>query len=117
VHLRLVLPEQTTAGLLRPGRFVKVAVVVGEQERLLVPASSIVYRSEITAVYVQGSSGLQLRQVRLGNVFGNKVEVLAGIAEGEKVVVDAVAAGIAAAKTNTASQGSGESAKKETGHE
>lgn len=98
VHMRLELPEMDSA--LRPGKFVKVAVVVGEQDRLLVPASSVAYRSEVTAVYVQpqGKGVPVLRQVRLGNRFGDRIEVLAGLAEGEQVAVDAVAAAIAVAK-------------------
>lgn len=98
VRLRLELPQQLTG--LRPGQFAKVAVVVGEAERLLVPAASVVHRSEVTAVYVMTSSGPQLRQVRLGNHFGDStsgenIEVLAGLAEGEQVALDPVAAGIA----------------------
>lgn len=96
VHVRLELPKQASG--LRPGQFAKVAVVTGEAERLLVPASSVAYRSEVTAVYVLTQNGWQFRQVRLGNTFGEEVEVLAGLAEGEKVAVDAVDAGIAAAK-------------------
>lgn len=95
VRLRLELPQQVVN--LRPGQFARVAVVVGEQPRLLVPVASIVHRSEVTAVYVIGTHGPQLRQVRLGNRFGEQVEVLAGLAEGEQVAVDPVAAGIAAA--------------------
>lgn len=98
VRLRLELPQQLTG--LRPGQFAKVAVVVGEAERLLVPVASVVHRSEVTAVYVMTGSGPQLRQVRLGNRFGDKasgesIEVLAGLTEGEHVAQDPVAAGIA----------------------
>lgn len=98
VHLRLELPEM--ASPLRPGKFVKVALVVGEQDRLLVPVSSVGYRSEVTAVYVQpaGKKIPVLRQVRLGNRFGDQFEVLAGLAEGEQVAVDAVAAAIVVAR-------------------
>lgn len=95
VRLRLELPQQVVN--LRPGQFARVGVVVGEQSRLLVPVASIVHRSEVTAVYVVGMHGPQLRQVRLGNRFGEQMEVLAGLAEGEPVAVDPVAAGIAAA--------------------
>ena len=95
VHIRLELPKQSTG--LRPGQFVKVAIVTGEQARLLVPVSSIMHRSEINAVYVAGKSGWQLRQVRPGNRFGDKIEILAGVSENEKVAVNAVKAGIEAA--------------------
>lgn len=112
VRLRLELPPQVVK--LRPGQFAKVAVVTGEAARLLVPAPSVVHRSEVTAVYVIGSNGPQLRQLRLGNRFGEQIEVLAGLAEGEQVALDPVAAGIAATSRNTASNATSDGA---TNHE
>lgn len=100
VHMRLPLPPQDKDRLY-PGRFVKVAVVVGQKERLLVPRSSVMYRSEVTGVYVQAGGGFTLRQVRLGNVFGDDVEVISGLREGETVAVDAVTAGIEIARARS----------------
>ena len=96
VRARLELPEQATG--LYPGQFVKVAFTVGDTERLLVPAACVVYRSEVSGVYVIGAEGPRLRQVRLGNHFDDDVEILSGVAAGEKVALDPVAAGIAAVK-------------------
>ncbi len=80
---------------LYPGMFVKVAFVIGDAERLLVPAAALVRRSEVTGVYVVGDEDrVRLRQVRVGNRFGDRVEVLAGLAEGERIALDPVAAGI-----------------------
>jgi RND family efflux transporter MFP subunit len=88
---RLELPENATD--LYPGMFVKVGFVVGEADRLLVPANALVERSEVTAVYVIDASGrTSLRQLRTGHRFDDKVEVLAGLREGERVAVDPVAA-------------------------
>ena len=95
LRLRLELPRKPTD--LHPGQFVKVAVVVGETERILIPQTSIVHRSEITAVYVIDKQQVQLRQVRLGNNFGEQVEVLSGLAVDEKIAADPVAAGMVAA--------------------
>ncbi len=97
VHMRLQLPPRDDVRLY-PGRFVKVAVVVGQKDRLLVPKTSVMYRSEVTAVYVQTGNGFILRQVRLGNTFGDNVEVISGIREGENVAIDAVTAGIEIAR-------------------
>ena len=97
VHMRLQLPPRDDARLY-PGRFVKVAVVVGQKDRLLVPKTSVMYRSEVTAVYVQTGDSFVLRQVRLGNTFGDNVEVISGIREGENVAIDAVTAGIEIAR-------------------
>jgi membrane fusion protein, multidrug efflux system len=89
--VRLELPENAAA--LYPGMFVKVAFVVGETVRLLIPAHALVERSEVTAVYVQGAEGdLALRQLRLGHRFEDKIEVLAGLEPGETIVTDPIAA-------------------------
>jgi membrane fusion protein, multidrug efflux system len=97
VHMRLQLPPRDDSRLY-PGRFVKVAVVVGQKDRLLVPKTSVMYRSEVTAVYVQAGDSFVLRQVRLGNTFGDNLEVISGIREGENVAIDAVTAGIEIAR-------------------
>ena len=61
----------------------------GQGPRVSVPLSAIVRRAEMTGVYVQGEGGTPLlRQVRLGRVDGDRVEVLTGVAPGEPVVVD-----------------------------
>ena len=92
-RVRLELPSPATG--LYPGMLVKVALAVGEAERLLLPSSALVSRSEVNAVYVTDADGrLSLRQVRPGNRFGDDVEILAGLEAGERVAVDPVQAGI-----------------------
>lgn len=90
--VRLELPDGQFG--FYPGMFVKVAFLVSEAERLLVPAAAIVRRSELTAVYVVSGDSARLRQVRLGQRFGDRVEVLSGIGPGEMIAHDPVAAGI-----------------------
>ncbi|MCG8369126.1 MAG: efflux RND transporter periplasmic adaptor subunit [Proteobacteria bacterium] len=91
-RVRVDLPDG--AATLYPGTFAKVGFVVGEAERLLVPAAAIVRRSELSAVYVVDGEAVALRQVRPGRRFGDAVEILAGVSEGERVATDPVAAGI-----------------------
>lgn len=101
VRMRLELPQAQHD--VYPGQLVKVAVQVGDRERMLVPTSSIVYRSEVAGVYVLNAeeSGKpvqpQLRQVRVGNRFADKVEVLAGLVAEETIATDPIMAGIVAA--------------------
>jgi len=72
-----------------PGMFVKTAFRVGEDRRLLVPEQAVVFRSEVTGVYVVHDDGrLELRQVRLGRHLGSRYEILAGLSEGEQVATD-----------------------------
>jgi RND family efflux transporter MFP subunit len=88
---RIDLPENATD--LYPGMFVKVAFVVGEAQRLLLPAAALVERGEVTAVYVVDDAGrTSLRQIRLGHRFAGKVEVLAGLSAGERVAADPLVA-------------------------
>jgi RND family efflux transporter MFP subunit len=79
---------------LYPGTFVKIGFVVGETERMLLPTSAVVQRSELTAVYVVGEAAVTLRQVRVGRRYGDRAEVLSGLAPGELVAADPVAAGV-----------------------
>lgn len=83
-----------------PGMFVRVHFVVGKASKLLVPASAVVRRSEVVAVYVVDDRGMvTLRQVRLGEAAGQgEIEVLAGLNPGERIALDAIKAGMALAQ-------------------
>jgi RND family efflux transporter MFP subunit len=86
-----------------PGTLVKVAFVAGETEQLLVPASAIAQRGEMSAVYAVTAQGLELRQVRLGSrTSDDRFPILAGLSASEKIAADPVAAAIA---TKAAQQG------------
>ncbi|MGD8407225.1 MAG: efflux RND transporter periplasmic adaptor subunit [Thiohalophilus sp.] len=87
-NVRVKLPKGDYG--IYPGMFVKVAFVVDETRRLVVPAEAIVHRSEMTGAYVVDDKGrLQLRQLRIGEKFEDgMVEILAGLQEGERVALD-----------------------------
>ncbi len=91
-EVRLDLPADTKG--VYPGMFAHVLFSTGSAKRLVVPASAVAHRSEVAGVYVIGDDGsIRFRQVRLGERAGSgQVEVLAGVAPGEKVAVDPVAA-------------------------
>lgn len=89
-NVRLQLPADSTG--LYPGMTVKVAFATGQAQRLLVPASALVQRGEIVGVYVLGEQGVTLRQVRTGYRYGDRVEVLAGLDDGERIASDPMAA-------------------------
>jgi RND family efflux transporter MFP subunit len=93
-QVKISLPENEKG--LYPGMFVRAHFVIGKAEKLLLPASAIVRRSEVVAVYVVDEKGmLNLRQVRVSDEGGeNEVEVLSGLNPGEKVAVDAIKAGM-----------------------
>jgi RND family efflux transporter MFP subunit len=91
-RVRVNLPDGAVT--LYPGMFIKVGFIVGETERLLVSEEAVVRRSELSAVYVVDGENVSLRQVRLGRRYGESIEVLAGLVEGETVATDPVRAGI-----------------------
>ena len=92
VELRLELPAALEG--VAPGMFARAWLPVGGGDaRLFVPAAAVVRRAELAAVYVVGADGRPLlRQVRLGPSGGEIVEVLAGLAAGERVALDPQAA-------------------------
>ncbi|MBL8311850.1 MAG: efflux RND transporter periplasmic adaptor subunit [Burkholderiales bacterium] len=89
-QVRLDLP--TDLGGVAPGMFARVWIAgknAAAAQRVTVPASAIVRRSELTSLYVlSGNNQPLLRQVRLGRSDGNNVEVLAGLNDGERVVTE-----------------------------
>lgn len=104
-RVRVALPAGT-AGLY-PGMTVKVAFAGGEAQRLLVPIGALVQRGELSGVYVVGADhSVGLRQLRLGHRFGDQVEVLAGLAAGERVARDPEAAALYLSKLHAAGNAS-----------
>jgi hypothetical protein len=70
-----------------------VAGVDRASATLSVPIQAIVRRAEMTGLYVLDPNGKPvLRQVRLGQVEGQRVQILSGLMAGELVVSDAQAA-------------------------
>jgi hypothetical protein len=73
---------------------VKAAFAIGEAQRLLIPDSALVQRSEVSGVYAVTGNQVSLRQLRLGHRFGDRVEVLAGLEAGETIAADPNAAAL-----------------------
>jgi membrane fusion protein, multidrug efflux system len=92
-----------------PGRSVRVrfvgapATAAPGAQRLVVPASAVLRRGELTAVYVVAArgegqpAGFALRAVRTGAAQGDGVEILAGLKAGDRVALDPVRAGLSGA--------------------
>jgi RND family efflux transporter MFP subunit len=97
VQVRVDLP----AGLdgIVPGMFARLWLPVGggsaglASAKLSVPLRAIVRRAEMTGLYVLDPSGRPLlRQVRLGRVDGEQVEILSGLSAGERIAIEPQAA-------------------------
>lgn len=94
VTARVYLPDGV-AGVI-PGMAVRVHFITGSGAKLTVPPAAILRRGEVTGVYVMDDKGqARLRQVRLGEAVTNgELEVLAGLAPGDRVSLEPVKAGI-----------------------
>lgn len=102
-QVRLNLPDVDTG--LYPGMWVKAGFVIGQTEALMVPADSIIQRSELRAVYVISQNQQpSLRQVRLGQKIGNKIEILSGLSAGETIALDPISASVYLAQFKAAKQ-------------
>jgi RND family efflux transporter MFP subunit len=93
-QVRVSLPANETG--VYPGMFVRAHFVVGKANKLVIPNSAVLHRSEVVAVYVVDENNkVKLRQVRVGDVAADgAIEVLAGLNPGEKVAADPVKAGM-----------------------
>jgi membrane fusion protein, multidrug efflux system len=93
VQMRLALPANVR---LAPGAYARAhfpLTAAAEDAALTIPAQAVVHRAELHAVYVADAGGrFLLRQVRLGKASAERVIVLAGLREGERVALDPVAA-------------------------
>ena len=85
VLVKLTLPQDAR---LRAGAFGRAIVPAGELRALTVPASAVVRRGQLEAVYVITSGTARMRLVRTGKVVDERIELRAGVREGEPVVVD-----------------------------
>ncbi len=101
VQVRVELPPSVVGAA--PGMFARLWLDAGKSAdapdsaatgALLVPASVVVRRAEMTGVYVLDDHGRPLlRQVRLGRPAGDMVEVLSGVRAGDRIATQPQAAG------------------------
>ena len=93
VQVRLDLPASVQG--VKPGTFAR-AWLPGQRgvaARFFVPATAVVRRAEMTGLYVIDANGRPiLRQVRLGRAGNDTVEILSGVAAGERVALEPQAA-------------------------
>ncbi|MDF2445671.1 MAG: efflux transporter periplasmic adaptor subunit [Moraxellaceae bacterium] len=96
VRVRADLPAKVN-GDIYPGMAAKLVFSVGEAQTVAIPAASLVQRGEITGVYIQEADGhVAFRALRMGRVLADgRIEVLAGLAAGERVARDPRAAAAA----------------------
>ncbi|MCI0561985.1 MAG: efflux RND transporter periplasmic adaptor subunit, partial [Nitrososphaera sp.] len=91
--VKIDLPAQTgepdSRPLLRSGFFGKAHFSLGYRETITIPRKAMVDRGQLVSVYVVDSSNIaRLRLIKTGKQYGDRVEVLSGINDGDQVVVE-----------------------------
>lgn len=76
---------------LRSGMYGRGSFPVGARPVILVPKGALVERGALTSVWVvEKESRARMRLVKSGRTFGEKVEVLSGLSDGERIVTRGV---------------------------
>lgn len=96
-RFNLVVELDETNAELRPEMTARADILLGNRPGvLLVPVNAVFDCQGVTVCHVVGRSGVETRQVQLGESSDLDVEVVAGLREGDRVAItDAVAAGTA----------------------
>ncbi len=75
----------------RSGIFGRALFPVGERKGFLITGSALMERGELTSVWVVDRQSIaRLRLVKPGKTFGSRIEILAGLVEGERIVTSMV---------------------------
>jgi membrane fusion protein, multidrug efflux system len=83
--VKIDLPARSA---LRSGAFVRVAFPVGSRNVLTVPATAVIRRGSLTSIFiVDRQQTVRMRLVSLGDRHESRVEVLAGLDPGERIVI------------------------------
>jgi len=86
-HQFLVKVALKASADIHPGMFAQAGFRVGERQAIIVPQSTLKTHSGLHAVYVLDTHGIsQYRLVRLGQTWGDKVEIVAGLHDGDTIV-------------------------------
>ena len=116
MQVEISLPNGT--GTLMPGAFVQVALPLATTARLAIPNNALIIRGEGVRVAVVDAKGtVHLKTIQVGRNYGERVEVLEGLSNGERVVLnppdslsDGDVVGFAAVPADAKGPGAGEKA-------
>lgn len=81
-------PSKEQLGSIYSGMYATVLMSKGEEKSVMVPRKVLIQRGQLTGLYAVSQSGTALlRWVRTGKSKGEMVEILSGLADGEKYIV------------------------------
>ena len=81
--LRIAVPFSPD---LRPGTFIHGVVKLASEEVTVIPAKAVTTRDDYNVVYTLQGNKAVARNVRIGDRFGDDLEILSGVKVGEQVI-------------------------------
>jgi membrane fusion protein (multidrug efflux system) len=74
--------------VLKPGTFARVHVESGKVDDILsVPYGALQYRYGVNRVFVVAGDRLAMRELQVGERLGDRIEIVSGVKEGERVAI------------------------------
>jgi multidrug efflux pump subunit AcrA (membrane-fusion protein) len=74
---------------LQQGQFASLELgCQADQQAIVIPKSSIVHYGQLQAVRVVDGQRLHIRHIRTGKDYGNQVQVLSGLHEGDTIMIE-----------------------------
>lgn len=87
VEVELANPD----GKLRPGMYARVDIVVGEKDKaVVIPKTAVLHKKGKSWVFVANDGTADMREVVMGYDDLDRVEIVDGVREGERVVVSSL---------------------------
>jgi RND family efflux transporter MFP subunit len=91
-QLRVQLPPADYSRYaLYPGSWARLRLQVGEQAMLIVPKAAVLWRGEVSSVWLQSSNGVVLQPVRVKSHAADSYQVLSGLQAGQTIAADGLA--------------------------
>lgn len=79
----------SSKGKIRAGMFASAKINIQKTDRIIIPASAVLWTGKRSVVYVKSSDeNYSLREVEIGNKYGDRYEILTGLEEGEFLVTN-----------------------------
>lgn len=90
--LRLELPKADySQHLMLPGSWLRLRLQTAEQAQLQIPAAAVLWRGEVSSVWVKQAGEVLLQPVRLQPLHNNSYQLLSGLTAGAEIATDAQA--------------------------
>ena len=84
--VKVRMPADTA---LRSGMFARVSIPVGNASLMLIPKTAVVHSGQLTGIYrVDDTQTAKFRLIRTGKTYGESMEVLSGLKQGDRYVTD-----------------------------